>query len=186
MFFITIITDHSDISSDSLISETSWLIFRGGKNPHRGGKSLQFVPDSYLILLFSWRTRRCPQNVWKMVTFIFGRGTLSTWTPLQDSAPAPHQDLGGPWTPGFRVTQPDHWAILAGPPSSYLLLTLLLFVSLPRLPFQRHWCWLDLWEIPNNSRTDTTSVNSRINTSEWKHKLIIWEVLVLLSFRTRT
>ena len=37
----------------------------------------------------------------KMLKFIFGRGVLHPWAPQRGVAPAPHQGLGGPWTPAW-------------------------------------------------------------------------------------
>ena len=37
----------------------------------------------------------------KIPKFVFGRGASPPWTPQRGVAPAPHQGLGGPWTPAI-------------------------------------------------------------------------------------
>ena len=54
------------------------------------------------ILFFSWRARRCPQDVLKVVFKTWGVGGgsyMPTWTPQRGFAPAPLRGPGGHWTP---------------------------------------------------------------------------------------
>ena len=79
--------DRLGSSSGPLISETGWLIFRGGGGILGENKLTEFVLDPYPILHFTTRASRCCESVLKIIFLnvvkivIFGWGALPSWTP---------------------------------------------------------------------------------------------------------